>query len=319
MSKKFALVFPGQGSQHLGMVSDLSNHFPFIKEIFAEASTILNYDLWHLVQEGPLEQLNQTEYTQPALLVAGVAVWKVWQKLTELKPNYLAGHSLGEYTALVCAGAIDFSTGVELVAARGRYMQVAVPTGQGAMAAIVGLENQDVIKACQTASENGQEVTPANFNSVGQIVIAGNAGAVDRAIEITKEMGAKIAKKLPMSVPSHCSLMKPASEQLQQKLATINIATPQIPVINNVDVSCYQEPNKIADALVRQLYSPVRWVELVKKLAMEGVETMIESGPGKVLTGLNRRIVPELGVVAIIDHESFQEALDLVQMSKTNA
>lgn len=309
MTKKFAFIFPGQGSQHLGMLQDFGMQFPVVKSLFDQAATILHYDLWAVIQEGPTEELNKTATTQPALLVAGVAIWQIWQQLGGPKPAILAGHSLGEYTALVCSGALDFASAVNLVAARGQFMQEAVPEGCGAMGAIVGLDDESVLKICQELGD----ATPANFNSVGQIVIAGRAEAVDQALIMAKEAGAKLAKKLPMSVPSHCQLMKPASERLQQKLAQITLHSPQIPVINNVDVARYQDPDAIKDALVRQLYSPVRWLEIVRSLAQSQIDTMIESGPGKVLIGLNKRIAPEMNVVAITDQASLQEALRLTQ------
>lgn len=313
MTKKFAFICPGQGSQQVAMLGDLANHFPLVKSLYQQASEILNFDLWRLVGEGPPDELNQTERTQPALLVAGFAVWQLWHELDGSSPAYLAGHSLGEYTALVCAGAIDFEAAVDLVAARGRYMQEAVPEGTGAMAAIIGLTNEQVMQVCEQASHNPLEVTPANFNSIGQIVIAGQAAAIDRAISLAKESGAKLAKKLPMSVPSHCELMRPASKRLREKLNTITISKPNIPVINNVDVQSYQEPEQIKDALVRQLYSPVRWIEIIQLLANNGVETFVESGPNKVLTGLNKRIVSDSNCLAITDLASLQDALRLTQ------
>jgi [acyl-carrier-protein] S-malonyltransferase len=313
MTKKFAFICPGQGSQHLAMLEDLANHFPAVKSLYQQASEILNYDLWRLVSDGPVEELNQTERTQPALLVAGFAVWQLWQELGGSAPSFLAGHSLGEYTALVCAGAIDFEDAVTLVAARGRYMQEAVPEGTGAMAAIIGLTNEQVMQVCDQASQNPLEVTPANFNSIGQIVIAGQAPAIERAILLAKEFGAKLAKRLPMSVPSHCELMRPAAGRLQEKLTTIAMRHPNIPVINNVDVQSYQEPELMKDALVRQLYSPVRWIEIIQVLANNGIETFVESGPNKVLTGLNKRIVSDSNCLAITDLASLQDALRLTQ------
>lgn len=303
-----AFVFPGQGSQAVGMMAELGASHAVVRDTFAEASAALGYDLWQLTQNGPAEELNQTHITQPAMLTSGVAAWRVWQAQGGATPAVMAGHSLGEYTALVCAGALAFGDAVKLVAERGRFMQDAVPAGTGAMAAILGLEDAQVIEACASSAQ-GQVVSAVNFNSPGQVVIAGNTQAVERAVEAAKGMGAKRALLLPVSVPSHCALMQPAAERLAERLAQIDVNTPHIPVINNVDVSAATDPAAIRQALARQLYSPVRWVETVQKMATDGVTTLVECGPGKVLVGLNKRIVKDMKTYAIFDAASLNEAL----------
>lgn len=303
-----AFVFPGQGSQSVGMLAELAARYPVVKDTFSEASAVLKLDLWKVVSEGPEETLNQTHITQPAMLTAGVATWRIWQARGGTQPQVMAGHSLGEYSALVCAGALDFSEAVELVGLRGRYMQAAVPTGQGAMAAILGLDDAQVVAACQQAAQ-GDVVAAVNFNSPGQVVIAGQAAAVNRAMELCKAAGAKRALPLPVSVPSHCALMKPAAEQLAQRLQSINLRKPQIPVINNVDVATPDAADAIRDALVRQLYNPVRWVETVQRMVNEGVTQLIECGPGKVLVGLNKRISKDMTAHALLDAASVDSAL----------
>jgi [acyl-carrier-protein] S-malonyltransferase len=303
-----AFVFPGQGSQSMGMLADLAAAYPVVEQTFAEASEALGYDLWKLVQEGPEEELNKTHITQPALLAAGIAVWRVWQEKGGATPAVMAGHSLGEYTALVAAGAMKFADAVALVADRGRFMQEAVPAGEGAMAAILGLDDAKVIEICEQAAE-GQVVSAVNFNSPGQVVVAGAAAAVDRAIELAKEAGAKRALKLAVSAPSHCALMKPAAERLAERLQGIEINAPTIPVINNADVASSDSAEAIRDALVRQLYSPVRWVETIRKMSADGVDTLVECGPGKVLVGLNKRIVKEMNAAAVFDTATLDAAL----------
>jgi [acyl-carrier-protein] S-malonyltransferase len=303
-----AFVFPGQGSQSLGMLADLAAKYPLVTDTFAEASDALQQDLWRIMREGPEEQLNQTHITQPAMLAAGVATWRVWQARGGALPQVMAGHSLGEYTALVCAGAIDFAPAVQLVSFRGRCMQEAVPAGLGAMAAILGLEDAQVIAACAQAAQ-GEVVAAVNFNSPGQVVIAGQVGAVTRAIELCKAAGAKRAVALPVSVPSHCAMMKPAAERLARHLQQVNVRAPRIPVINNVDVAAPRDADAIRDALVRQLHSPVRWVETVEKMAADGVKTLLECGPGKVLVGLNKRIAKSMTTHALIDAASLDQAL----------
>ncbi len=304
---KFAIVFPGQGSQTVGMLAELGEQYDVVKETFAEASDALGYDLWALVQNGPVEDLNQTFRTQPALLASSVAIWRVWQSLELAQPELLAGHSLGEYSALVCAGVIDFKQAIKLVELRGQLMQAAVPAGTGAMFAIIGLDDDAVAKACEEAAQ-GEVVSPVNFNSPGQVVIAGQKEAVERAGALCKEAGAKRALPLPVSVPSHCALMKPAADKLAEALADIEFSAPQYPVINNVDVAAETDPAKIKDALVRQLYSPVRWTESVEKMSELGVETLLEAGPGKVLTGLTKRIVKTLSAAAVNDVASLEAA-----------
>ncbi|MCE7601460.1 ACP S-malonyltransferase [Vibrio fluvialis] len=302
---KFAIVFPGQGSQAVGMLAELGEQYDVVKQTFAEASDALGYDLWALVQNGPAEDLNQTFRTQPALLASSVAIWRVWQELGLEQPEVLAGHSLGEYSALVCAGVIDFKAAIKLVELRGQLMQEAVPAGTGAMYAIIGLGDAAIAKACEEAAQ-GDVVSPVNFNSPGQVVIAGQKDAVERAGALCKEAGAKRALPLPVSVPSHCALMKPAAEKLAVALEALTFNTPQIPVINNVDVVAETDPAKIKDALVRQLHSPVRWTEGVEKMAEQGIEKLIEVGPGKVLTGLTKRIVKTLDAAAVNDIASLE-------------
>ena len=304
---KFAIVFPGQGSQAIGMLAELAQQYDVVNQTFAEASDALGYDLWALVQNGPVEDLNQTFRTQPALLAASVAIWRVWQELGLEQPSVLAGHSLGEYSALVCAGVIDFKQAISLVELRGKAMQDAVPAGTGAMYAIIGLDDEAIAKACEDAAQ-GEVVSPVNFNSPGQVVIAGQKDAVERAGILCKEAGAKRALPLPVSVPSHCALMKPAAERLAAALAEIEFNAPQIPVINNVDVVAETDPAKIKDALVRQLYSPVRWTEGVEKMSEQAVEKLLEMGPGKVLTGLTKRIVKTLDAAAVNDIASLEAA-----------
>ena len=302
--KKFAMVFPGQGSQTVGMLAELAGDYPIVQETFKQASEVLGYDLWQLVQEGPAEELNKTWQTQPALLTASVAVYRVWQqKYPELKPEVMAGHSLGEYSALVCAGVLDFQDAVKLVELRGKLMQQAVPEGMGAMYAIIGLDNDAIINACKQA-EQGEVVSAVNFNSPGQVVIAGAKAAVERAAALCKEAGAKRALPLAVSVPSHCALMKPAADQLSVSLESITLKEAGVSVLNNVDVKNEIEADAIRNALVRQLYSPVRWTETVEKMAQNGVEVLVEVGPGKVLNGLTKRIVDSLQAVSVNDVKS---------------
>ena len=304
-----AFVFPGQGSQSPGMLKELAEAFPVVTETFAEASEALGYDLWQVVQEGPAEKLNSTDVTQPAMLAAGVATWRVWNAKGGEKPSVMAGHSLGEYTALVCAGVIDFKDAIKLVAERGRLMQEAVPAGEGGMAAILGLDDDVVRKACADAAES-DVLEAVNFNSPGQVVVAGSKAAIDRIVVLAKERGAKRALPLPVSVPSHCALMKPAAEKLATVLSNIAISSPEIPVINNVDVTTTEDIDAIRDALVRQLYSPVRWVETVQKMAADGADKLVECGPGKVLVGLSKRIDKTMNAMAVFDQASLDAALE---------
>lgn len=303
-----ALVFPGQGSQSIGMLSALSEQHSEVKNVFSSASQVLGFDLWALVQNGPEADLNLTHNTQPAMLAAGVATWKVWQSKNGKAPAFMAGHSLGEYTALVCAGAINFEDAVSLVADRGRFMQEAVPEGVGAMAAILGLDDDAVIGVCKDSGQN-EVVNAVNFNAPGQVVIAGHKDAVARATELAKEKGAKRAVILPVSVPSHCELMKPAADRLAERLKNIEIKKPVVPVINNVDVTASDDADKIRDALTRQLYMPVRWVEVVQKMEASGVDTLVECGPGRVLVGLNKRIAKAMNALPVFDPESLDKAL----------
>lgn len=308
MSKKIACIFPGQGSQHLGMLSEFADSYSEIKTTFDAASSVLGYDLWELCQDGPESKLNQTQVTQPALLTAEVALFRVLQSQIGELPVVMAGHSLGEYSALVAAGVIEFSEAVALVAARGEYMQQAVPEGAGAMSAILGLDDEKVIACCEKVSAAGV-VAPVNFNAPGQVVIAGERAAVEEAQAACKEAGAKKAMPLPVSVPSHCELMKPASQALADKLASIPFSAANTPVINNVDVAVVEDADAIKEALVRQLYSPVRWRECVEKLSQFDVEICLECGPGKVLTGLNKRINKQLKTAALGDRKSFDEVI----------
>ncbi|HIE6453296.1 TPA: ACP S-malonyltransferase [Serratia marcescens] len=306
---QFAFVFPGQGSQTVGMLAELAAQFPIVEETFGEASSALGYDLWQLVQQGPAEELNKTWQTQPALLAASVAIFRVWQQQGGKAPALMAGHSLGEYSALVCAGVLDFKAAIRLVELRGKLMQEAVPEGTGAMYAIISLDNDAIAKACEESAQ-GQVVSPVNFNSPGQVVIAGNKEAVERAGAACKAAGAKRALPLPVSVPSHCALMKPAADKLAVALQDITFNVPQVPVVNNVDVRTENDPEAIRSALVRQLYSPVRWTESVEFIAAQGVTSLLEVGPGKVLTGLTKRIVDTLTAAAVNDTASLSAALE---------
>jgi [acyl-carrier-protein] S-malonyltransferase len=308
MNNKLALVFPGQGSQSVGMLAELHAEFATVRDTFTEASAALGYDLWALVANGPDTELNETHRTQPALLTASVAVYRVWLEQGGATPAYLAGHSLGEYSALVCAGVLSLSDAVKLVEKRGQYMQLAVPAGTGAMSAIIGLDDALIAKACAEAAQ-GEVVSPVNFNSPGQVVIAGNKAAVERANELCKAAGAKRALPLPVSVPSHCALMKPAADKLAADLNSISFHTAVIPVVNNVDVVAAADAADIKDALVRQLYSPVRWTESIEFLAAQGVDTVIELGAGKVLSGLIKRINKELNTASVTDVASLKDAL----------
>ncbi|WP_195496186.1 ACP S-malonyltransferase [Proteus penneri] len=304
----FAMVFPGQGSQSVGMLAELAEQYPIVTETFAQASDVLGYSLWDLVQNGPEEELNKTWKTQPALLAASVAIWRVWQEKQGKMPQMMAGHSLGEYSALVCAGVIDFAAAIKLVELRGQLMQEAVPAGTGAMYAIIGLDNDAIAKACEEAAQ-GQVVSPVNFNSPGQVVIAGNKEAVERAGVLCKEAGAKRALPLAVSVPSHCALMKPAADKLAVALQEIEFKQPEIQVVNNVDVKAQTDANAIRDASVRQLYNPVRWTETVEFIAEKGITQLLEIGPGKVLTGLTKRISKEMNAAAVNDIASLDAAL----------
>jgi len=308
MTTKLAFVFPGQGSQAVGMLAEIGAAEPIISNAFAEASEALGYDLWALCQQGPAEMLNQTDKTQPAILAASVALYRLWQSRSGQTPAFVAGHSLGEYSALVAAGSIDLADAVRLVERRGQLMQQAVPAGVGAMAAILGLEDAQVIEACVLAAQ-GDVVSAVNFNAPGQVVIAGSAAAVERAIEQCKEMGAKRAMPLPVSVPSHCELMRPAAEQFAADITAINWQTPLIPLIQNVTAAVVQDVEAVKANLLAQLYSPVRWVETVQCLAGQGVTDLVECGPGRVLGGLNKRCAKELKNHNLDASAAFEAAL----------
>jgi [acyl-carrier-protein] S-malonyltransferase len=307
----FAFVFPGQGSQSVGMLSALAAAEPIVQATFAEASAVLGYDLWQLAQVGPETEQSPTERTQPLMLAAGVATWRVWRKHGGALPACMAGHSLGEYSALVCAGALEFAAAIDLVRFRGQAMQSAVPQGQGAMAAILGLEDADVESACREASAVGV-VEAANFNSPAQVVIAGQKLAVEKAIELVKAKGAKRALILPVSVPSHTSLMQPAAVQLAARLRAVQITKPTVPIYT-VDTQIHSDADGIRAALVQQLVGPVRWTDTVRAMLSTGVTAVVECGPGKVLTGLNRRIErnKDIAMLTIEDAAALQEALKL--------
>jgi len=306
----FAFVFPGQGSQSVGMLAPLAAAEPLVQETFAEASAVLGYDLWKLCQGGPEEELGKTERTQPAMLAAGVATWRVWLAHGGPRPVAMAGHSLGAYSALVCSNALDFKTAVDLVRYRALVMQQAVPKGQGAMAAILGLDDGEVEAACREA-EQGEVVEAVNFNAPGQVVIAGQSTAVQRAIERAKSAGAKRALLLPVSVPSHSRLMTGAADLLAARLARVDIRMPDVPSVYTVDVQTHQSPDGIRDALKRQLFRPVRWADTVRAMLAQGVTTLVECGPGKVLTALNKRVEKksDATMLAIDDPASLAAAL----------
>jgi [acyl-carrier-protein] S-malonyltransferase len=293
MNQKTAFVFPGQGSQKIGMLAELAAEYSVVSTTFAEASEVLGYDLWNLVQTGTQEDINLTERTQPLLLTASVAVWRVWKEKNGAIPAFMAGHSLGEWSALVCAEVVGFKDAVKLVQQRGKFMQEAVPAGQGAMAAIIGLDDAAILDACKKA-EQGEVVSAVNFNSPGQVVIAGTAAAVERASGLCKAAGAKRALPLPVSAPFHTSLMQPAADRLAGQINSTIFLSPQIPVIHNVTAETEQSAEKIKALMIEQIYSPVRWVECVNTLVAAGVTRTVECGPGKVLSGLNKRIHAEL-------------------------
>jgi [acyl-carrier-protein] S-malonyltransferase len=305
---KLAFVFPGQGSQSVGMMQGLADR-PEVRFAFSEASDALGQDLWALASEGPADALNQTVNTQPTMLAADIAIWRVWQATGGPQPELLAGHSLGEYAALVAAGALDFTDAIRLVRFRAEAMQAAVPEGVGAMAAILGLDDDGVRAVCADAAA-GEVVEAVNLNSPGQVVIAGNKAAVERAMTLAKERGAKRALPLPVSVPSHSSLMRPAAEQLRAHLQGVEIKAPTIRVLHNTDVQSHAAPEAIRDALAKQLHTPVRWVETVQALKAAGIERVIECGPGKVLAGLNKRIDDSLPALALVDEASLAAALN---------
>jgi len=306
---KTAFLFPGQGSQSLGMLSSIAAEFPVVAETFAQASEVLGYELWDVCQNGPVEQLNRTETTQPAMLAAGIATWRVWTENGGPDPDLMAGHSLGEYSALVAAGVISFGDAIAIVALRGRVMQEAIPEGVGAMAAILGLDDASVAEIC-TEQARDQVVSCANFNSPGQVVIAGHRQAVERVCKAAGAAGARRAIMLPVSVPSHCALMLPAAERLEEALSSITLHAGRIPVIQNVDVKAHGNTAAVANALTRQLWQPVRWSETIQQFTSQGVEKFVECGPGKVLAGLNRRICRGSEITALADAAAINASLE---------
>ena len=303
-----AFIFPGQGSQSVGMMAQLAEASSGIRSTFDEASNILGYDLWQLVSDGPAEQLNATEYTQPAMLVAGVASWRAWQAAGGSNPAAMAGHSLGEYTALVCAGALSFTDAVSLVRDRALFMQEAVPEGEGAMAAVLGLDDDAVRSLCE-ANSAGEVLQPVNYNAPGQVVVAGTSSAVSRLVENAKAAGAKRALPLPVSVPSHCALMQPASEKMAARLQSVEISVPGITVMHNVNVERAASADDIRALLARQISEPVRWVETIQSMVAEGVDTLVECGPGKVLCGLTKRIDREINCITLVSQFDLESAL----------
>ncbi|AKC32133.1 ACP S-malonyltransferase [Candidatus Pantoea carbekii] len=305
---EFAFVFPGQGCQTIGMLAKLAAENFQIEKTFYEASDVLGYDLWRLVQKGPIEKLNKTYHTQPALLAASVSIYRIWQSKKGIVPSFMAGHSLGEYSALVCAGALNFTDAIKLVELRGEIMQEAVPEGTCTMKAIIGLDRESIQKACKKSAQD-QVVCSVNFNGFDQVVIAGHNEAVNRAVQRCKAAGAKRIVPLQVSIPSHCKLMKSASNKLQVALKSIVFKKPIVPVINNVDVRCETNPEAIRSALVRQLYNPVRWTEVVEFIALQGIKHFLEIGPSKVLTGLTKRIIDTLNVASVNDPDSLTAAM----------
>lgn len=306
-----AFVFPGQGSQKIGMLADLAEQNPIIKKTFSEASDVLGYDMWQLIQQGAQEDINLTQRTQPILLTCSVAIWRLWNEKQGAVPSQMAGHSLGEWSALVCANVIDFADGLRIVEARGKYMQQAVPIGQGAMAAIIGLDDQAILDACTEARDLGV-VDAVNFNAPGQVVIAGSNDSVERAMEICKSAGAKRALPLPVSAPFHTSLMKPAADNLADMVNAVSFRVPEVPIMHNVHAKNEQDPEAIKALMLEQIYSPVKWVDCVKQLKESGIDTIVECGPGKVLSGLCKRIDRDLTSVATENVVDFDTALSII-------
>lgn len=310
VSKSF--VFPGQGSQFVGMLHDLAQKFPIVNNTFEQASDAVSFNVWKLIQNGPEEKLNQTEYTQVSMLTADVAVYNVLQQLGLSEGMMMAGHSLGEYAALVCSGAIALAEAAPLVMKRGQLMQANVPLGQGAMAAIVGLTDAEVHEICEQASSHEEKVSAANYNAIGQVVIAGHAPAVDRAVQMALDAQARMAKKIPVSVPCHCSLLMEAAEEFAESLEATYFKKPSVEVISNVDLTAYHSPQHIKELLKKQLYSPVRWVETIQLMKSRGVEMIVECGPGKVLTGLTKRIDRDLKAIGVSDIQSLEQMSNVV-------
>ena len=306
-----AFVFPGQGSQKIGMLAELAEQNPIIEKTFSEASEVLGYDMWDLIQQGAQEDINLTQRTQPILLTCSVAIWRLWNEKLGATPSQMAGHSLGEWSALVCANVIDFADGLRIVEARGKYMQQAVPVGQGAMAAIIGLDDQAILNACAEAGDLGV-VDAVNFNAPGQVVIAGSNDAVERAMDICKADGAKRALPLPVSAPFHTSLMKPAADNLAEMVNAVSFRAPEVPIMHNVHARNEQDPEAIKALMLEQIYSPVKWVDCVKQLKEGGVSTLVECGPGKVLSGLVKRIDRDLISVATETVADFDGALTII-------
>jgi [acyl-carrier-protein] S-malonyltransferase len=317
LSEKFACVFPGQGSQSIGMMEGYAV-FPVVRETFAEASDILGEDFWEMVRDGPADKLNLTVNTQPLMLMAGIAVYRAWNTLGNVKPVFVAGHSLGEYTALVASGALAFEDALPLVRFRAEVMQQAVPEGTGAMAAILGLDDEVVRAICSevTNSSHGESLEPANFNSPGQIVIAGHKNAVLRGMELAKSAGAKRAIMLPVSIPSHCSLMSQAAERMHERLEGLTLGTPGIPLLHNADAQQHEDPESLKQALVRQLFSPVRWTEIIRSFADAGITYVVECGPGKILSGLNKRISTNLQSLALTDGAAILNANSILMRNE---
>lgn len=309
---KYALTFPGQGSQTLGMLSELAEHYPVIQQTFAEGSDAVGYDLWALTQQGPVEKLNQTQFTQPTLLVADVAVFRAWQSHQPAAPAFMAGHSLGEYAALVCANSLSLADATKLVAKRGQYMSEAVSAGEGAMAAIIGMPDDALEALCKELSSQGV-ISPANFNSIGQTVVAGETAVVEQCVAMAKAHGAKLAKLIPVSVPSHCQLMASAQQKLSGEIEAITFKTPNIPVVQNFDVKAHDNVDEIKQALIEQLVKPVRWVETIQYFAAQDVKLLVECGPGKVLTGLAKRIDKSLQFFSIGTSEVLGGTIDEIK------
>jgi len=312
---KLALVFPGQGSQKIGMLAELAAQYSEIEETFNEASDALGYDVWSMIQSGSQEDINLTERTQPILLASSVAIWRLWNAKGGAQPVYMAGHSLGEWSALVCSGVVDFADGLRIVRARGQYMQQAVPVGVGAMAAIIGLEDNIIIEACAAAAD-GEVVDAVNYNAPGQVVIAGATAAVNRAIDHCKDAGAKRALPLPVSAPFHTSLMKPAADQLAAVVNSVSFRAPNISIVHNVHAREENNPDRIKSLMLEQIYSPVKWVDCVKQLKQNGAHILVECGPGKVLSGLSKRIDRDLQAMATDNPTDFDAALTAVSDSK---